>query len=195
MDSVNNWLFGYINATATSPDWLIGLALFFAKWLIFIIPIMLVASWLWGRDRRFLFNVVMSLVIAFLLSKLIGELYYYSRPFAQGIGHQYLSHAKDASFPSDHGIGAFTFALAFIYFGARKTGLFLLACAVAIAWSRVYLGVHWPLDMVGAFIVAMVSCVIAKQINLLVGAKILSLIESVYRLCFSPFIRRGWVKY
>jgi undecaprenyl-diphosphatase len=69
--------------------------------------------------------------------------------FRRSRGYTFLHHAPDDSFPSDHGTVIFTFALAFLFWHRLWSGALLMVVAAAIAWSRVYLGVHWPLDMVG----------------------------------------------
>jgi undecaprenyl-diphosphatase len=52
------------------------------------------------------------------------------------------------SFPSGHATIAFTCATTLSFAAPRAApGFFLLAAA--IAWSRVYVGVHYPLDVLG----------------------------------------------
>ena len=52
MEELNHSLFIAINATPASPAWLLQLATFIAKDLIAIVPLLIVALWLWGpRDQ------------------------------------------------------------------------------------------------------------------------------------------------
>ena len=50
------------------------------------------------------------------------------------------------SFPSGHSQAAFT-AATFLFLYYRRFGALLFACAVTVAFSRVYLGSHFPADV------------------------------------------------
>ena len=66
--------------------------------------------------------------------------------------------------------------------------------AVVIAWSRVYLGVHWPLDMLGGLLAGMIGCLSAQIIWQAMGHKLYQRLQSWYRVCFALPIRKGWVR-
>ncbi|WP_369072325.1 phosphatase PAP2 family protein, partial [Escherichia coli] len=98
------------------------------------------------------------------------------------------------SFPSDHGTVIFTFALAFLCWHRLWSGSLLMVLAVVIAWSRVYLGVHWPLDMLGGLLAGMIGCLSAQIIWQAMGHKLYQRLQSWYRVCFALPIRKGWVR-
>jgi undecaprenyl-diphosphatase len=54
----------------------------------------------------------------------------------------------DGSFPSGHAATSFASAT-ILSFAFPRFAPFLFALAAAVAWSRVYVGVHYPLDIVG----------------------------------------------
>jgi undecaprenyl-diphosphatase len=140
-------------------------AIFIAKDLILIVPLLVVTLWLWGpAQRQMVFKLMLALMISLTVSWAIGHLYPHDRPFVAGVGYNFLHHAADDSFPSDHGTVSFTFALAFLFWHRVWSGALLMALAAAIAWSRVYLGVHWPLDMVGGLLAGMCGCLGAALI-------------------------------
>lgn len=118
-----------------------------------------------------------------------------ARPtFVENIGYNFLHHAADDSFPSDHGTVIFTFALAFLCWHRLWSGSLLMVLAVVIAWSRVYLGVHWPLDMLGGLLAGMIGCLSAQIIWQAMGHKLYQRLQSWYRFCFALPIRKGWVR-
>lgn len=195
MEQLNHQLFLLINATPASPEWLLLVANFFAVYVINIIPLILLISWLWVPHRELVLKAVSALVIATVVAKLISAAYPHARPFVDGVGYQFLYHSASSSFPSNHGTTAFTFALAFILWGRMTQGIVFFSMALAIAWARVYLGVHWPMDMAGGFLVGLLGCAITQFLWLTAGKIMLVKSEFIYRRLFVIPIKRNWVKY
>ena len=200
LENLNNTLFLMINATPASAQWQISLATFLAKDLILIVPVLAAAMWLWGErrqvhaQRHLVIKVALAIAVSLTISWTMGQLFPHERPFVANIGYNFLQHAADNSFPSDHGTVIFTFALAFLFWHRLWSGLVLMATGVAIAWSRVYLGVHWPMDMLGGFLCGAVGCMAAQMLWHFMGASVYPRLQQVYRLIFSLPIRKGWVR-
>lgn len=62
----------------------------------------------------------------------------------------------DPSFPSNSAAAAFALAIG-VWIYNRKFGYILLIPASILAFGRVYMGVHYPLDIIGGFAVAIVA--------------------------------------
>ncbi len=59
---------------------------------------------------------------------------------------------SDFSFPSGHTCASIGAAVAMYSFLEKKWGVLLLALAVLISLSRLYVGVHYPIDVIGGAI-------------------------------------------
>lgn len=89
---------------------------------------------------------------ALLLNLVIGAVWDRARPFVAGVGQAWVSHAASGSFPSDH--LTVQWVVAGVFFLDRRTrawGIGIALLGLPMAWARIYLGVHYPGDMLGAF--------------------------------------------
>jgi len=199
-DALNHSLFSLVNAAPGLAGWQLHGALFAAEWLIMIVPLGLVLMWTNGvpEQRDAAVRALLSAIIALTISKIIGLLWFYPRPFVVGIGQTFLEHAPDSSFPSDHATSMLSVALALMLCQlreARRFGAALLALSVVVGWSRVFLGVHWPLDMVCALVVSGVAAVLANSRNGQALARAMAaLMQYVYRRLLAAPIARGWLR-
>jgi undecaprenyl-diphosphatase len=165
IEHLNSTLFLIINASLPARPALVTTAWFFAEYLIWVIPCGLVAAWLCGPWRRAAFRAALSALLAFLISYAIGLAWPHPRPFVLGIGTNLLEHAPDSSFPSDHLTLWWAIAFSLLVPAHRRhglpqirlTGLVLALLGLPMAWARIYLGVHYPLDMLGAVLLAPIS--------------------------------------
>ena len=166
-ETLNHTLFAMINAPESTGPQAIGLAKFMAKDLLYLLALGMLLGWLRGTEttRRALFYGGMAALIGLATNQIIHQLWPHPRPFAAGVGTQFLEHVTDTSFPSDHGTIMFSVACALLLSrGGGKLGAVAMLAALATAWARVFLGVHWPMDMAGAFGVSLVSALLVTRI-------------------------------
>lgn len=143
-----------INAGPQAPAFVIAIARMLASWAIYLAMILLTLAWVWrGRTVRYaLLDATGAALIGLGVAQGITAIWYHPRPFELGLGRQLLDHLPEASFPSDHATLMFSLAIPLLLSaGSRRWGITLLFLGFAVAWSRIYLGVHFPLDMFGAF--------------------------------------------
>ena len=127
------------------------------------IPYFLVVFGWFKKDAKFiLMNFLLSTVITQIPKNFIWEAV--SRPIASGIPMNefhtvpgVVMHSWN-SFPSGHTATAFTLFLLTTYLFPNKFVFILgLIYAVICAYSRVYLGQHFPMDLGGGMLVAVIS--------------------------------------
>jgi undecaprenyl-diphosphatase len=92
--------------------------------------------------------------LALLINQPIAHTVDRLRPYLAHPAHAHLliSRSQDPSFPSDHAAGAF--ALAFgVWLYDRTLGSILLVLGAILAFSRVYVGTHYPGDVVAGAVI------------------------------------------
>jgi undecaprenyl-diphosphatase len=200
LEHLNLTLFAALNAHAGLSGWQLLSAVFAAEWLIFLVPLALVLLWAGGAGarREVALRAFFAAACALSLNALIGQFWYSPRPFVAEIGHTFLFHDPDSSFPSDHATSIFSVALVLAFSAvplARRIGMALLPLALVIAWSRVYLGVHWPKDMAGALAVSAAMALLAHTPAAQAASRrVLPALEALYRRLLALPIGRGWLQ-
>jgi undecaprenyl-diphosphatase len=111
-----------------------------------------------------------------------------------GLGHSWTYHAPDSSFPSDHVTVLASVGLTLLFGGTFRLAAAVLMLGLAIAWARVFVGVHFPLDMVGAVAVAGVAYVVTLPLWRTGGDALTNYAEQTYRKVFVRPITSGWVR-
>ncbi|MHB1324651.1 MAG: undecaprenyl-diphosphatase [Thermoleophilia bacterium] len=137
-----------------------------AKYGVLLLALPLFYMWFKGDEdkKRATLLSLLSLVIALLINQIIGHIYLRQRPFAFHEVNLLLAKSADPSFPSDH--SAFVFAIAgIIMLKNRRIGIFSLAIAVLVGISRIFVGTHYPGDVLGGAMVGLVASVFVWRLR------------------------------
>ena len=184
----NQSAFLAVNAGAHAPALIISVARVLASWSIYLVPVLFVVAWV-RRERavRFvLLDATLTALIGLGLAQVIAAVWYHPRPFEIGLGRQLLDHAAEASFPSDHATLMFGLAIPLLLgTQTRRWGAVVLALGFGVAWSRIYFGVHFPLDMIGAFGVAVVATLLVRMVGPFLERSVFPKLISVYEVLLS----------
>lgn len=137
-----------------------GLGIFLSQYLpyLFVLAfIVLVLKEKGNRRRLFLFcEGALSVILARgLLTEIIRFFYNHPRPF-EALNFTPLIPESGSSFPSGH--AAFFFALSFVVFYAnREWGIWFFVLSSINGLARIFVGVHWPLDVLGGVVIGLLS--------------------------------------
>ncbi|TAL91639.1 MAG: phosphatase PAP2 family protein [Rhodanobacter sp.] len=102
--------------------------------------------------RLVAFEAVVAAAVALILNTLIALVWERARPFVAGAGQAWMPHAATGSFPSDHLTVQWVVAgMLLLDRRTRAWGIVIALLGLPMAWARIYLGVHYPGDMLGAF--------------------------------------------
>ncbi len=131
-----------------------------AEWAILFGPALLTVLWVFGglADRKSAVGAGLAALAGLAAAGVISAVWFVPRPFADGSVANVLNHAADGSFPSDHATLLFCLAFTLWFWPPPKwprASWAMAACALAVGFARVRLGVHHPADIAGA---AAVGC-------------------------------------
>jgi undecaprenyl-diphosphatase len=141
------------------------------NWAVPAIAIATFALWLLARpggNRKWKLasgSALGSAALALLINQLIGKIWHRQRPFASHpSAHVWGSRSHDPSFPSDHASAAFAIAFAVVLFDRLAGGIFLVA-AFIIGAGRVFVGAHYPADVLAGCFVGLGSALLVTRVG------------------------------
>lgn len=163
-----------INNFSRHTSWLHTPMADYAKYGLGVFAILMLIAWWYARRQpdRVMASALLAPVLAVLA-------FVINQPVAGAVGEQrpynkipnvlvLLVRGHDWSFPSDHAIlaGAVTLTLFYV---SNRLGFISLAFALIMAFARVYVGVHYPQDVVvglieGAAIAALLRFVLISPV-------------------------------
>ena len=136
------------------------LGIFFAEYLpyLLVLGFLILVFQQSGARRKFYFFAEGALAIILsrgIVTEVIRSFYKVARPFAL-LGFSPLIAESGSSFPSGHMAWFFALAMA-IWFANRRWGAWYFALSAVMGIARIYVGVHWPLDILCGAVVGILS--------------------------------------
>ncbi len=154
-----------VNGMAGHSQILDAIMIFFAKYALELYALLFVIAWFTLprkdiQNRHALFVAGLSGVLALIINVVISHIWFRPRPFTvfqKGTFTQLVSHSKDASFPSDHASGSWGFASASWGHTPRWVRYSFTILAILVSFARVFVGVHYPTDVLAGLLIGFVS--------------------------------------
>ena len=167
-------LFFLIFGMSSKNPFLDNIMVFGAEYVIYITMALVFLVALKGSvaEKKSLILFLFSLPILIIVIKIIHVFIFKDRPFVGEEIIPLVTPQADASFPSRHTAIMAAIAFSYTFFKSRWYVLFLFLAAWG-GFSRVYVGVHYPLDILGGFIVGFISVLISKKIIQVLKTKLL----------------------
>lgn len=168
----------------------------FEAWSVPVLAVATVALWLFARpggQRKWklasacaLASAGLALLVNQFISKVIWDR---PRPYdVHPSAHVWGAHKHDPSFPSDHASASFAIGFAILLFDRLVGGVFL-AAAVAISAGRVFVGEHYPLDVIAGCLVGLACALFVVKVARPLIARLVRLVERLTDPVLAPLWR------
>ena len=154
-NSLNHKLFLAVNHSALPFLDFVMPGITFLGGSLLVYPYLLLLAILYALDKRFmpvryLAVYAAATILSLGVEALLKDYFHVPRPTA-AIGLEsvrVLGHvSKSFSLPSGHAVFSFMTAFVLGYGRSLRWKAPLYTCAVLVAWSRIYVGAHYPLDV------------------------------------------------
>lgn len=127
----------------------------------------------WGIDKRKGEKIGAAIMLAAVMTPYLKNIFKRLRPYQCSDKIELLRDVDGYSFPSGHSSssGALFSSLAVMFKESKILQVFGILIPFLVAFSRIYLGAHWPTDVVVGLAVGFLCCLIATKITDLFQSK------------------------
>jgi membrane-associated phospholipid phosphatase len=165
---VDAWIFLYFNFHGRRPPWLDWIMLGLTQFGGGLVPAVL-AAWIFlSREPDLAYELVLGSLTLALVVELSKAIFRRSRPFVRLTQTRIVGYrARGRSFPSGHTSQAFYMAALLVehfHLGIGAAGA-LLTLAALVAVTRMYIGAHYPRDVLAGAILGSVWGLLGVMID------------------------------
>lgn len=150
-------LFLFINGLAGRFSLLDALGVFFAVYVVYIMALMLFIP----RKKNVLINGALAVVLVWAVKFIITFFWERQRPFVAHSVNLLIEHSSNAGFPSNHASVSFALAQT-VFFADRRWGVVAYILAFLVSVSRVFVGVHYPSDILAGAVLGILSAFVVN---------------------------------
>lgn len=160
LSNIDTQLFYFINVTLQNVlfDWLMPFITEKKHWFPIWGIVIILLFWKGGKEGRSILLFIIPLIFLSdqISSSVLKSFFGRIRPCnALESINLLVNRSKAFSFPSSHATNFFALATYFGYYYRKYIWWFILVAAL-VAYSRVYVGVHYPFDIVGGALLGII---------------------------------------
>lgn len=164
MEKINQVLFLKLNSFTGINSIIDFIGIISAEYMPILLIIVEIYLYFFLNKKNIAIFAFMTTILSLGINQMIGLFYFHNRPFIDGLGNTLVNHVAENSFPSDH--TTFMFAIAiylYIKLDNKILGETLLLLSLIGGLSRVFIGVHYPFDVVGSIFTAIIAFIIINK--------------------------------
>lgn len=162
----NTALFFTIFHLAHTSPILDSLMVFGAEYIIYLTVTLVILLFFKGgpQEKKVVVLIILALGFFYIIEKLIHLFYNNPRPFVTYPIQTLIKHPATPSFPSTHTSSMAIIAFSYYFYKSKYFPIFL-SLMLWIGLARVFVGVHYPLDILGGVITGFLAVLLAWQLK------------------------------
>ncbi len=143
-------------------------------YLSYVMLGLLVAYFAFRKEKFIVLSMIVVVIASTLTAAVLKNTTHRERPYQTLDVRQLVEEDNNRSFPSNHVQLSFALSTIVFYF-YRRSGLVLFLLSLLMGIGRIYVGVHYPSDVLGGAIIGiMIAFVILKMKHDFIGRKTLT---------------------
>ncbi|WP_102275715.1 undecaprenyl-diphosphatase [Cytobacillus massiliigabonensis] len=162
---MDNKVFMHINRLSGRGSAIDVLMIWISKRIRFVFIFVLVFMWFRNDSYKNAANkAVLSMGITLFIHTLIKWFYFKPRPFVKNRVGILIPSKIDSTFPSKHALLVFAISTS-IFLYDRFLGSIMWVLSILTGFSRIWVGHHYPSDIIGSAFIASITSIILDKIS------------------------------